>query len=280
LIVDTHIHPISDDPRRYPLAPEPTTGPDWYTNTHFTAEECLDQVAVSGVDRVVLVSSISAYGYDNRYAADAAARYPDRFVSVCRIDPLAPGAPDTLTSWIEGYGMQGVRLGSADPQGYPTCERARQLGIPVALQVPGADLRDVRQLVARFPDVKVILDHLAHPDVEDGPPYAAAAEFFALAECPNLYLKFSSMNIREADRGKSTPRAFLEALVTRFGSGRLMWGSDFPHSTGSPAAPYRELVDLAREALAFLSPTDREQVLAGTALSLYPALLRVPGPGR
>ena len=51
-----------------------------------------------------------------------------------------------------------------------------------------------------------------------------------------------------------------------------MWGSDFPHSLGSPAAPYADLVEMARAALDHLSPTDREQMLAGTALSLYPAL--------
>ena len=112
----------------------------------------------------------------------------------------------------------------------------------------------------------------AHPSIESGPPYTEAREFFALAECPNLYLKFSSMNIWEAYKGRSTPRAFLDALVTRFGPGRLIWGSDYPHSSGSSANPYKELVDLAREALAFLSAADRDQVLAGTARSLYPAL--------
>ena len=148
--------------------------------------------------------------------------------------------------------MRGVRLGTADPGAHPTCERARQLGVPLALQVPASELSRVRQVAERFPDLAVILDHLAHPAVESGPPYADASEFFALAECPNLYLKFSTMNIREANKGKSTPRAFFEALVDRFGPGRLMWGSDFPHSTGSAAAPYRDLVDLAWETLAFL----------------------------
>lgn len=272
MIVDTHIHPISDDSERYPLSPEPTPGPDWYTNTHFTAEECLEQMALSGVDRVVLVSSISAYGYDNAYCADAAARYPERFVGVCRIDPLAPGAPDTLSYWIEGRGMRGVRLGTADPGVHSTCARAQQLGVPLALQVPASELARVRQVAERFPDLEVILDHLAHPALESGPPYPDASEFFALAECPNLYLKFSTMNIREAGNGRSTPRAFIEALVTRFVPGRLMWGSDFPHSKGSAAAPYQDLVDLALESVGFLSPAEREQVLAGTARSLYPGL--------
>lgn len=271
MIVDTHVHPLSEDFERYPLAPG-REGPDWYTSTRCTAEECLAQMAAAGVDQMVLVSSVTAYEYDNGYCADAAASHRDRFVGVCRIDPLAQGAPDTLSSWVEGRGLRGVRIGTADPRAYPTCERARQLGIPVAIQVSGGELRQVRQLAERLPDVQLILDHLAHPPVEDGPPYAEAGEFFALADCPNLNFKFSTLNIREAGTGRSTPRAFLEAMVDRFGPTRLMWGSDFPHSTGSPTAPYRELVELAREAVAFLSPADQEQVLAGTARRLYPTL--------
>jgi len=271
-IVDTHVHPLSDDREQYPLAPGGDRGPDWHSAMHYTAEECLEQMDLSGVDQMVLVSSFSAYEYDNSYAADGAARYPNRFVGVCRIDGSAPDAPDTLSYWVEERGMRGVRLGTADPRGFPTCERARQLGVPVALQVPASELDQVRQVAEHFPEVKVILDHLAHPPIADGPPYADARAFFALADCPNLYLKFSSMNIWEAAKGKSTPRAFIEALVTRFGPPRLLWGSDYPHSQGSPAAPYKELVDLARETVAFLSPADREQMLAGTARSLFPVL--------
>ena len=273
MIVDTHVHPLAADPVRYPFAAGRGAEPDWSTTTRLTAEDCLAQMALAGVDQMVLVSSFTAYEYDNSYCADAAASRPDRFAGSCRIDPLAPGAPDSLSSWVDGRGMRGVRIGTADPRAYATCERAGQLGVPVAIQVTRGELSQVRELAERLPDVQFILDHLAHPPVESGPPYAEAAEFYALADCPNLNFKFSTLNIREAGTGHSTSRAFIEALVDRFGPGRLMWGSDFPHSTGSPAAPYKELVDLARETLAFLSPADREEMLAGTARRLYPTLV-------
>jgi predicted TIM-barrel fold metal-dependent hydrolase len=272
VIVDTHVHPLAADRARYPLSPAEGSGPDWYTEMHFTAEECLAQMAHSGVDQMVLVSSYSAYTNDNSYAADAAASSPAHFAGVCRIDPLAPDAPDTLSYWIEERGMHGVRLGSAEARAYPVCERAQQLGIPVAIQVRSSELARVRQMAERFPAVQFILDHLAHPSIESGPPYSDAAEFFGLAALPNLYFKFSTLNLREASEGRSTPQAFVEALVTRLGPRRLLWGSDFPHSQGGKAAPYQELVELAREALAFLGPADREQILAGTARSLFPAL--------
>jgi predicted TIM-barrel fold metal-dependent hydrolase len=169
--------------------------------------------------------------------------------------------------------MRGVRFGGAEAAVYPACERAQELGIPVAIQVTADRLHEVRELAERFPSVNGILDHLAHPPTADGPPYAAAGEFFALRDLTNVHFKFSSMNLWEAAEGKSTTKAFLGALVEHFGSGRLLWGSDFPHSRGSASAPYKDLVDLAREALAFLPAAEREQMLAGTAHKLFPALV-------
>jgi hypothetical protein len=44
----------------------------------------------------VLVQAYSAYKYDNSYAADCAARYPDRFTSVCILDPTQRDTPEQL----------------------------------------------------------------------------------------------------------------------------------------------------------------------------------------
>jgi predicted TIM-barrel fold metal-dependent hydrolase len=58
------------------------------------AEEFLNLMSGAGVDRAVLVQAFGAYRYDNRYVAKSAARYPDRFVAVCIIDPMQPDAPE------------------------------------------------------------------------------------------------------------------------------------------------------------------------------------------
>lgn len=273
MIVDTHVHPISGDRSRYPLSAGRVFD-DWASEGHPTAEECLEQMALAGVDQMVLVSSYVAYENDNRYAADCAARYPDRFVASCRVDPFNPSAPAVLSYWIEQRGMGGVRVATAGPRVYPMCERAMQLGIAVEIQAPRAELEDVRRALERFPDLKVILDHLANPPIDDGPPYTQAADFFALAKYPNLHLKLTSPDFIRARAGKSTPAAYLEAMFKHFGAKRLLWGSDFPHTKGSPAAPYKDLVDMARDTLTFLDAADRDQYFGGTAHSLFPGLAR------
>ena len=45
MIVDTHVHPLSNDPVRYPTSPPPA--PDWYHGLHFTGDECLEQMAAA-----------------------------------------------------------------------------------------------------------------------------------------------------------------------------------------------------------------------------------------
>ena len=87
-------------------------------------------------------------------------------------------------------------------------------------------------LVKRFPDVKVILDHLARPVLEDGPPYAAAAGLFELARFPTIYLKVTPRTFTECRNGKATPETFFPKLVGEFGASRIAWGSNYPASQG------------------------------------------------
>jgi amidohydrolase family protein len=52
--------------------------------------------------------------------------------------------------------------------------------------------------------------------------------FSNLVRFPNLYLKFSSVNLYAAARGKSNARELFSRLLDCFGASRMMWGSNFP----------------------------------------------------
>ena len=117
------------------------------------------------------------------------------------------------------------------------------------------------------PSGQVILSNKSSANPDSRRSRSKAARFDA------LHLKLTS-HLFHTLGGLDAQQRFARALDKHFGARRLLWGSDFPHTQGSAADPYKELVDLAREALAFLSPADREQLLAGTARSLFPALAR------
>src|SRR5262249_40952410 len=123
-------------------------------------------------------------------------------------------------------------------------------------------------VIARFPEVRILLDHMARPLIEDGPPYAQAAGLFSLSRHPNLFLKLTTHNLRESKKGKATPESFFARVVAEFGARRIAWGSTSPASEGTLAG----LLAGARAALAALPQSDRDWIFSGTARSLYPSL--------
>ena len=281
-IIDIHAHVVSADVQRYPLDPVGGKLAPWAAH-EIGVDHLIAAMDEAGIGRAAIVHTSTAYGYDNRYAADSAAAHPDRFCFVGAVDVTAADAPERLTYWVRERGMAGMRIfatrstmgeGSddwlADPKTFPAWEAAEKLGIPVCIQTRFGSIEALRVLLERFPRVRVVFDHLAHPPVDDGPPYAAAAPFFDLARHPNLYLKLTELNFRDLARGKAAPRTFIERAVDAFGADRIAWGSNFPASEGS----LLELRDHAIQELAFLPQRDQRAILCNTALALYPSLRR------
>ena len=281
MIVDTHVHVISDDLETYPLVPG-RRRLGWVDEARFTVEQVLALMDEAGVDRSLLVQPLTAYGYDNRYTALSARRYPDRFVSVPIVDMEADGVAETLRSLNENEGMTGVRLfgraGGGDwldnPKTFPVWELAEELDFPIAVLLGIERAPKLAAMLERFPGVTVALDHLGSVPFDDGPPYETAAPIFDLARFPNLRLKFSPTNEQSAARGPGDIKDVLQRIVDRFGVDRLMWGSNFS-ATYEP--PYAELVAMGRESLSFLTPEERAKIMGGNALEVWPAL-RSTGP--
>jgi predicted TIM-barrel fold metal-dependent hydrolase len=131
-----------------------------------------------------------------------------------------------------------------------------------------AGIPQLAKMIERFPKVKIILDHMARPVLDDGPPYAAAASLFGLARYPSVYLKLTKRNFEQAATGKATPATFFPKLVAEFGAERLSWGSNYPSSEGT----LPDILEVARQTLAVLPQRDLDWIFAKTAQVLYPAL--------
>src|SRR5262245_456481 len=75
----------------------------------FYAEEMLEEMDRAGVDRAVIVPPTWA-GEDNGWALQMAARYPQRFAVIGRLDATAKDARDQVRGWLTQKGMLGVRM--------------------------------------------------------------------------------------------------------------------------------------------------------------------------
>jgi L-fuconolactonase len=277
--LDIHPHIITTDTAKYPHDPLGGTQSGWSRERPTTFEMLLAAMDEANVPKAAIVQASTCYGYDNTYVADAVAAHPDRFTGVFSVDVLAPDAPDRIKYWVT-RGLAGLRqftTGSTmpkqatwldDPKVFPAWQCCADLGIPMCMQMQQSAIPQLKNLLERFPAVTVIIDHLMRPPLEEGPPYASAAPLLALSRYPNVYLKLTSVIVRDAKKGKATPESFFRKVIAEYGASRIAWGSNFPGTEGS----LKEIVAESRAALSFCSPAELDAIFVGTAQKLYPAL--------
>jgi len=280
-IIDTHPHVISPDTQSYPLQPLGGVQSSWSQGHTLTHDELIAAMDAAGVAKAVVVQASTAYGYDNSYLADTVAAHPDRLTGVFAVDVLAPDAVERIEHW-RSRGLTGLRLFTAgstmegqagwlnDSRADAMWRHVNATKLPVCVQMRPAGIPLLGEVLDRFPETTILIDHLARSVFEDGPPYRLASELWALARFPNVNLKLTLRNLDAAEKGQSTVAAFLDHLLSTYGAERIAWGSNFP----AAEKPLDELVARALTALRPLPAEDRDLIMSGTALRLYPALAR------
>src|SRR5215470_10341304 len=280
-IVDIHPHIVSHDTERYPVTPIGGTQSEWSKERSVTLEELVAAMDEAAVDKAAIVHSSTTYGFNNDYVVDAVAAHPKRVTGVFSVNVTQPDAAERMRYWVS-KGMSGMRIfarGSTikeawlaidDPITFPAWQCASELGISVATNVHGSGegLEQIKGILKRYPRVRLVIDHLGRPPVEDGPPYNAAKDYFTLADFPNCYLKLTPSGLNTVLKGKATADTLIPKLVSVFGASRIAWGSNYPASPGTMS----EIVDASKTALRSVSDADRSWIFAKTAQQLYPVL--------
>lgn len=278
-IIDIHPHIISGDTQNYPYNPLGGIRSDWSAERPFSIEQYASEMAEAGVSKAAMVQSATTYGYDNSYVADSIAQFPGQIVGVYTVDVGAPDAVETIKAWRK-RGMAGLRLFGAGstvqsngewmiaPETFPVWDYMAEIDMSVCIQTTKIGLPIVEEILERYPDVNIILDHLGRPDLTDGAPYANAAPLWRLARFSNLHLKITPRTFDLSEKAPASPDSFFPKLVDEYGAHRLAWGSNFPANTGS----LKDLVDQGHRCFASLSAADRKAIWSGTAERLYPQL--------
>jgi predicted TIM-barrel fold metal-dependent hydrolase len=252
-------------------------------NLPTTAAKVMGQWDANQVEGGVGVQYRTAYGTNNAYLLDTAAMYSSRVASVVILDAIDPATPAKLRSLAQEQRIAGVRFtGRADPKTgeFPwldsaaalnTWAMAEELGLAVVLMptpalVPNPPaLERIGRLAAKFPKVKIVLDHIGFPTAAPGPDYGLGPEYLALKAHRNIYYKFTIINVEILDKGKVPTADFVRHVADVYGADHLMWGSDF----GNTKTPYAELVADAIAATAKLTPQEQRQMLHDTGRSVF-----------
>ena len=129
-------------------------------------------------------------------------------------------------------------------------------------------LEPMLRVVERHPELSVVIDHGAKPDLVSGDLEQWRHGIAALARHRQVVCKLSGL-VTEAAPGwtVATLRPAVEHLLDCFEPQRLLWGSDWPVVT--LACDYRRWFETAEALLAGLSATEREAVFGGNAARIY-----------
>lgn len=130
-------------------------------------------------------------------------------------------------------------------------------------------LKHASTLGKALPDLPMVIDHLAKPEIKAGRLENWEENFRAAAKFPNMFCKISGM-VTEADWLAWKPddlRPYVEIALEVFGPERCMYGSDWP--VCELAGSYEQVIGAAREVLSGLSPDEQAWVFGGTAKKFY-----------
>ena len=271
-IFDSQVHAYE---RNHPGRP-------WVGTLHGPAEVTGDQMVAAmdavGVDGAVLVSPFSMYRYDASYAIEVLAKHPSRFRLVKPVDPTDPAVVDTIADWASTNGTVGIRIflrdavptDPADPAINRVLATAAQHSLPVNVACTGR-LDQARQLAARNPNTRMVIDHLGLPQPHEPPPpaepFADLPKLLAMAAHDNVAVKISgACTLTHEPFPYKDIWDPLVRIFDAFGFDRCMWGTDWTRAVG--LLTYKQGVDAFR-ITDRLSASDRATLMGETLAQIY-----------
>lgn len=243
----------------------------------FTVEDLAVEARAAGVDRTVLVQTVTAPEETPEFLALAAGHELIAGI-VGWTDLTRPDVADELARLRElpgGRYLKGIRhqvQGEPDPEWLLRPDVRRGLtavadaGLVYDLVVLPHQLPACTKAAAGLPQLTFVLDHSGKPPIASGALEPWASDLRALAAQPNTVCKLSGM-VTEADLASWTIddlRPYAGTVLEAFGPDRLMFGSDWPVCT--LAATYGDVLDAARR---LTGPTEHARIFGATATRVY-----------
>lgn len=247
----------------------------------FAPHDLVGLLAEQRIAATVLVQS-QASEADTRYLLALAERHPFVAAVVGWVDLKAADAPARIAALATHPHLRGLRpmLQELDDDWIDDAALAPAVAAMLRHRLSFDALVLPRQLPAllafarRHPALPIVVDHLAKPALEAAPDRRWLDDMAALAALPQVHCKLSGM-VTEAGSGWTVAqlRPYADSILTLFGPGRVMWGSDWP--VLRLAADYGAWLAAAQSLTAHLDAAQRAAVFGANAARFY----RIGQPG-
>jgi L-fuconolactonase len=230
-----------------------------------------------GVRAATVVAHLDAHDPENNERSfRRAAEFPDRFKILANVHLNRPDARAQVQALIGRPGLAGVSymppweasVEWMNPG--PLWETIAEAGLAVNFKLPAFQLPRLRELASHYRETPFMLCHLAHPVMNDHTENPHWIEVLRSSDAPNIYVKASGFGYYSRRRWEYPyldVLPYLRQLAGAYGAGRLMWGSDYPPVLSYMT--YRQSLEIVRTHGAFLTETEREEILGGTAARLF-----------
>ena len=236
-VIEWNAHIFSADTERYPFHPQAVYKPNAARLSADPFADYLRRLDDEGIDRAVIVHP-EPYGDDHRLVLDCLQRAPDRLRGTCLFYPKDPDATRKLEDLIarepkivalrfHAHRGKEQYLDSFDGAGVRAqWAKAADLGLIVELHIGPNYAAQCAARIREFPDVPVLIDHLAEAKLGTPIEYADVLE---LAQFPNVYMKLSGINHFASDGPVyESAKPFTRRVASEFGPDHLVWGSGTP----------------------------------------------------
>jgi L-fuconolactonase len=273
-VVDSHIH----------LWDQKHTPQPWMTQEHapinrpFGPDDIVPLLDHNGIGQVIVVQG-ACLDSDTDYLIEEASRSPwiaavTGWVSLTEPERAAARIDELSLS----PKFRAVRHSTQDEPDHwllraPVLEslailEERDLILELPLVWP-RHFDDVLLVTERFPQLRIVIDHLGKPPIGNPDMRQWQTALAAIAGSENVFAKVSGLNtaILKRDWTADDLKPAVEAGLDCFGAARLLCGSDWPYSLLN--GEFDRVWGLTAKVLVETSPADADALLGGNASRLY-----------
>jgi L-fuconolactonase len=267
-IIDTHVHVVSQNTGRYPQQVNASATHRWWSGGNCDTAALLANMDAHGVAAALAVQAVGVYAYDNAYLLHEVSSESGTVAGVVAVDMDADGPAEEIARMSSLPGVAGVRLFAVSPgsswihsgKADEAFDAAARADLPVVLTAFEHQLPPLLPSIARYTTLRIAVDHCAFPTLE-GTRISNASPLLELVGARNVTMKISSHVLLHLPSPEAPP-ALVDDLVSRFGTGRVMWGSDWPQT---PLADYGAHLELAQRAVANLTEGEQSGLMGANA---------------
>ena len=269
--IDAHQHYWHYDPVEYAWLDDSMRA----LQRDFMPEDALREMRGAGFERSIAVQVRQSLE-ETRWLLTLADAHPFIAGVVGWVNLRSPSVDAELEAVAPHRKLIGVRhIVQAEPDGFLDSpefrrgvSRLERFGLTYDLLIYARQLPEAVAFVRALPEQRIVVDHLAKPDIKGGGFDRWRRHFAALAEFPQVWCKLSGL-VTESGPAWTVAdlRPYAENLVGCFGAERLIWGSDWP--VVELAGGYERWWTATQALLRSLDDASRERVLGGNAMRFY-----------